>query len=170
MRLQLTVAFAALALAACGGPETPATDGATPETAAAEPAAPAAPATPVAVMGPAIGQWEIASQMGGMTLPPAKTCIDKQISMQEAQETQAQAGLKCEGYSFNQNGTTITGNYTCTAEDGSKTTTQVTTEGDLNTAYTTTLINTREPAQPGVPNPFTITMTAKRLGDCPTTP
>lgn len=171
MKVYLLAAVAALALAACGGSNTPAaTDpAATPETASTEtPAAPAA--APAALMGPAVGQWEIASKMGDMSLPPSKICVDKQLTIEDAQATQQQAGTTCEGYSFQPDGAKVSGTYTCTDATGAKTSVQMTMEGDVNTAYTTNMVMTRDPAPPGMPNPFTITMSAKRLGDCPATP
>ncbi len=171
MKVYLLAAVAALALAACGGSDTPAaTDpAATPETAAAEtPAAPAA--VPASLMGPAVGQWEITSKMGDMALPPSKMCVDKQLTIEDAQNMQQQSGTTCEGYNFQPDGGRVNGTYTCTDASGTKTAVQMTMEGDVNTAYSTTMIMTRDPAQPGVPNPFTISMSAKRLGDCPTTP
>jgi hypothetical protein len=171
MKVYLLAAVAALALAACGGSNTPAaTDpAATPETASTEtPAAPAA--IPTALMGPAAGQWEITSKIGDMAVPASKICVDKQLTMEEAQSIQQQTGTSCTDYNFQQAGGAINGTYTCTDATGAKTAVQMTLEGDVNTAYSTNMVMTRDAVQPGVPNPFTITMSAKRLGDCPATP
>ena len=167
MKLHITAAFAALALAACGGAETPATDGAAPETAAMEPAAAPAPAAPAALLGPAAGEWEFASKMGDMALPAARQCITEQLTLADAQAKQQAAGLACDGYNFQPDGAKVSGTYTCTDETGAKMSIQMALEGDVNTAYTSTMVTTRDPAPPGMPNPFTMTINAKRLGDCP---
>ena len=50
--------------------------------------------------------------------------------------------------------------------DTTKITTDLKVTGDYASEYTMEVTSSMEPAIPGVPNPSTTTINAKRLGDC----
>jgi hypothetical protein len=160
-----------LGLAACS-PSTPAaTDGAAaaPETAAA-PAAPAAPAASAAgIEGPAVGKWRMTISAMGMALPPQEVCVDKQVSMEEAEKMQQKANIKCAEQSFKREGAVLVGRSVCSTDIGGKTTT-ITTDtkvtGDFSSKYTMDMVAKMDPApMPGMEEQKT-SITAERLGDC----
>lgn len=160
MKFALAAASAALMLAACGGPTTPAPAGETP--AAATPAAPAA-AIPASMTGPAAGKWKVSVSAGGMDIPPNETCYAKQMTMEEAQQMQQQSGMTCTDQTYATDGKT--GHSVCTLQ-GMTITTDFAVTGDFNTAYTMQMSSSMDPAPPGMPQPSTTTIKMERLGDC----
>lgn len=158
MKFALVAASAALMLAACGGPTTPA--GETP--AAATPAAPAA-AIPASMTGPAAGKWKVSVSAGGMAIPPNEICYAKQMTMEEAQQMQQQSGMTCTDQTYAADGKT--GHSVCTLQ-GMTITTDFAVTGDFNTAYTMQMSSSMDPAPPGMPQPSTTTIKMERLGDC----
>ncbi len=169
MKLGLTAAVAALALGACGGPAAPASDTAATPDAATAPAAPAM--TPAALNGPIAGKWKVTITSAGMTLPPQDICYEKQVSLEDAQKMQQQAGMTCSEQSFTPTAEGMTGHSVCTmAANAAMKETTITTDtrvvGDFNTAYTMEMNASMDPAPPGVPNPSTTSITMERLGDC----
>lgn len=171
MRLLITASAAALMLAACGGPTTPATDGATPEAAAAPAAAPAA----AALNGPIAGKWKITVSSSGMTMPPQEVCYAKQVSMEEAQQMQQSAGITCTENSFVPTAGGMTGHSVCkmaanAAMPETTLTTDIKVTGDFNTAYTMESTSTMDPMPAGMPpGPSVTSIKMERLGDCDAT-
>lgn len=167
MKVYLLAAVAALALAACGGSNTPAaTDpAATPETAAATPAAPAATN---AINGPIAGKWQVTITSAGMTMPAQEICYEKQMTLEEAQKMGQDAGMTCSEQTFAPDGKA--GHSVCTMQ-GMTVTSDYKVTGDFNTSYTMEMTSSMDPAPPGVTNPSTTTVKMDRLGDCtPATP
>ncbi len=155
MKFALAAASAALLLAACGGSEAPA-----PGMPVAD-----APPTPTAPLptGPTAGKWKIAVSSGGMEIPPNEICYAKQMTMEEAQEMQQQAGLTCSEQTFSADGKS--GHSVCTMQ-GMTVTTDYAVSGDFNTAYEMQMTSTMDPAPPGMTGPSTTTIKMERLGDC----
>jgi hypothetical protein len=173
MKLLVTAAAAALMLAACSPSTAPASDAAaTPETAAA-PAEPAAPAmTSTAINGPIAGKWKVTITSSGMTLPPQEVCYAKQVSLEEAQQMQQQAGITCSENTFTPVAGGMTGHSVCKmAANAAMKETTITTDtrvsGDFNTAYTMETSSTMDPAPAGLPpGPSQTSIKMERLGDC----
>lgn len=163
MKLILAAATAALMLAACGDKTEPTLDGA-PATpgAAAETATPAAAPTGLAA-GPAAGKWKVSVSAGGMNVPPTEICYAKQVSMEEAQKMQQDAGVTCTEQTFAADGKS--GHSVCTMQ-GMTITTDFAVTGDFNTAYTMQMTSSMDPAPPGMPQPSVTAVTMERLGDC----
>ena len=162
MRVLMTAAAAALMLAACGGPSEPAADGAaTPAMAAAPAAAPAS-----AISGPIAGKWQITITSAGMTLPPQQTCYEKQMTMEEAQKMQQDAGMTCSEQTYAPDGKS--GHSVCTLQ-GMTVTSDYKVTGDFNTSYTMEMTSAIDPAPPGLAGPSTTTVKMDRLGDCTAT-
>ncbi len=163
MKLVLAAATAALMLAACGDKTEPTLDGA-PATpaAAAETATPAAAPTGLAA-GPAAGKWKVSVSAGGMNVPPTEICYAKQVSMEEAQKMQQDAGVTCTEQTFAADGKS--GHSVCTMQ-GMTITTDFAVTGDFNTAYTMQMTSSMDPAPPGMPQPSVTAVTMERLGDC----
>ena len=172
MRLVLTAAVAALALGACGGPTAPASDTAATPAASEPAAAPAAPAASTAMSGPIAGKWKITVSSAGMTLPPQEICYEKQISIQDAQNMQQQAGITCSENTFTPTAGGMTGHSVCKmAANAAMKETTITTDtvisGDFNTAYTMDSTSTMDPAPMGMPaGPSKTSIKMERLGDC----
>lgn len=165
MKLALSAAVAALLLAACGGAETPAPAAETPivETPAVE-AAPAA--APAALDGPVAGLWKITVTTSGMTLPAQERCYPKQVSLAEAEAIQAEAGLTCSENTYAPAaGGGYTGRSVCTA-NGMTITSDMTVQGDFNTAYTMDITAKMSPVPPGAPETITTSTRMERVGDC----
>jgi hypothetical protein len=160
MRLLMTAAAAALMLAACGGPTTPATDAATPEAAAAAPAA--APAAG-GLNGPIAGNWKVTITSAGMTLPPQDVCYTKQMTMEEAQKMQQDAGMTCSEQTYAPDGKS--GHSVCTMQ-GMTVTSDFTVTGDFNTSYTMEMKTTMDPAPAGMAGPSVTSVKMDRVGDC----
>ncbi len=160
MKSMLMAAVAALTLAACGGSETsaPTATGETPVAATAAPAA--APAGP---SGPIAGRWEVSVSAAGMTVAPTEICYERQITMEEAQKMQQQAGITCSEETYAADGKS--GHSVCTMSD-MKITSDYNVTGDFSSAYTMEMTSSIDPAMPGMPNPSTTTIAMKRLGDC----
>lgn len=163
MKFVLAAATAALMLAACGDKTEPTLDGAPAAPAAAsETAAPAAAPAGLAA-GPAAGKWKVTVSTGGMDIPPNEMCYAKQVSMEEAQAMQQQAGMTCTEQTYAADGKS--GHSVC-AMQGMTITTDFTVTGDFNTAYTMQMTSSMDPAPPGMPQPSTSTIKMERLGDC----
>lgn len=161
MKLALAAASAALLLAACGGSETP-----TPGTempVADTPAAPAATPATATVTGPAAGKWKVSVSSGGMEIPPNEICYAKQMTMEEAQQMQQQAGLTCSEQTYAPDGKS--GHSKCTMQ-GMTVKTDYAVTGDFSTAYTMQMTTTMDPAPPGMTAPSVTTVKMERLGDC----
>lgn len=168
MRLLMTAAAAALMLAACGGPTTPATDA----TATREAAAPAAAAPAAnALNGPIAGKWQVTINSAGMALPPQEICYAKQMTMEEAQKMQQDAGMTCSEQTYAPDGKS--GHSVCTMQ-GMTITSDFTVTGDFNTSYTMEMKTTMDPAPAGMAGPSVTSVKMDRMGDCdagaPTTP
>lgn len=159
MKYVLAVAAAALMLAACGEKTEAPRDGA--PTAAETPAA--APAAGTALTGPAAGKWKVQVSAGGMDIPPNEICYAKQMTMEEAQAMQQQAGMTCTEQTYGADGKS--GHSVCSMQ-GMTVTTDFSVTGDFNTAYTMQMISSMNPAPPGMPQPSTTTVKMERLGDC----
>jgi hypothetical protein len=161
--------LAALGLAACGGSETPKPTADAPpgaETPAGPAAAPETPVAPAGLTGPAAGKWKMTmTSSTGMAMPGQEYCYEKQISLEEAQAMQQQAGVTCTEQSFTPVAGGFTGHSVCKIESMTMTTDQKIT-GDFNTKYTIEGTTSIDPAPPGMPNPTTTTITMERLGDC----
>ena len=163
MKFVLAAATAALMLAACGDKTEPTLDGAPAAPAAtSETAAPAAAPAGLAA-GPAAGKWKVSVSTGGMDIPPNEMCYAKQVSMEEAQKMQQQAGMTCTEQTYAADGKS--GHSVC-AMQGMTITTDFTVTGDFNTAYTMQMTSSMDPAPPGMPQPSTSTIKMERLGDC----
>jgi hypothetical protein len=167
MRHSMTLAaFAALGLAACGGEKPATTDGAAP---AAESAAPAPAAAAPAIEGPAAGKWSIAVTAMGQTMPATEVCYEKQVSLEEAQKTQQQAGVDCSEQSFKREGGGWIGHSVCTMDAAGQKTT-ITTDsritGDFSSKYTMDITSKMDPAPMAGMEEQKMIMTAERLGDC----
>lgn len=165
MKLVLAAATAALMLAACGDKTEPTLDGAptTPTAAAVESATPAAAAPTGLAAGPAAGKWKVSVSAGGMAVPPTEICYAKQVSMEEAQKMQQDAGVTCTEQTFAADGKS--GHSVCTMQ-GMTITTDFAVTGDFNTAYTMQMTSSMDPAPPGMPQPSVTAVTMERLGDC----
>lgn len=160
MKFAMAAAAAALMLAACGGENAAAPmDGATP--AAATPAAPAAANN--AIQGPIAGEWQVTVTAAGMALPPQKICYEKQVTMEEAQKMQQDAGMTCSEQTYAPDGKS--GHSVCTMQ-GMTITSDFTVAGDFNSSYTMEMKTSMDPAPPGMPNPSTTAIKMDRLGDC----
>lgn len=159
MKLAFAAATAALLLAACGGSETPAAT--MPET--AESAAPAPAAAPAGAIGPAAGRWQNTVTAAGMTMPPSEWCYDQPMTMEAAMKMQQQAGITCSEQTYTPDG--MSGHSVCMM-DSTKITTDLKVTGNYATEYTMEVTSSMDPAMPGIPNPSTTTIVAKRLGDC----
>ena len=163
MKFVLAAATAALMLAACGDKTEPTLDGAPAAPAAtSETAAPAAAPAGLAA-GPAAGKWKVSVSTGGMDIPPNEMCYAKQVSMEEAQKMQQQAGMTCTEQTYAADGKS--GHSVC-AMQGMTITTDFSVTGDFNTAYTMQMTSSMDPAPPGMPQPSTSTIKMERLGDC----
>ena len=163
MKFVLAAATAALMLAACGEKTEPTLDGAPAAPAAtSETAAPAAAPAGLAA-GPAAGKWKVTVSTGGMDIPPNEMCYAKQVSMEEAQKMQQQAGMTCTEQTYAADGKS--GHSVC-AMQGMTITTDFAVTGDFNTAYTMQMTSSMDPAPPGMPQPSTSTIKMERLGDC----
>ncbi len=163
MKFVLAAATAALMLAACGDKTEPTLDGAPAAPAAtSETAAPAAAPAGLAA-GPAAGKWKVTVSTGGMDIPPNEMCYAKQVSMEEAQAMQQQAGMTCTEQTYAADGKS--GHSVC-AMQGMTITTDFTVTGDFSTAYTMQMTSSMDPAPPGMPQPSTSTIKMERLGDC----
>jgi hypothetical protein len=167
MKMHLLAAVTLLSAAACSGPANTPAETATGET-ATTPAetAPAAPAMSAAELnGPIAGKWKVTITSAGMTLPPQEVCYDKQMSLEEAQKMQQQAGVTCSEQSYTPAPGGMTGHSVCMMENMTVTTDMKVT-GDFNTAYTMEMTSSMDPAPPGMPTPSTSTIQMERLGDC----
>ena len=163
MKFVLAAATAALMLAACGDKTEPTLDGAPAAPAAtSETAAPAAAPAGLAA-GPAAGKWKVSVSTGGMDIPPNEMCYAKQVSMEEAQKMQQQAGMTCTEQTYAADGKS--GHSVC-AMQGMTITTDFEVTGDFSTAYTMQMTSSMDPAPPGMPQPSTSTIKMERLGDC----
>lgn len=161
MKFVMAAAAAALMLAACGGENAAApTDGATP--AASTPAA-AAPSGGNPIAGPIAGEWQVTVNAAGMALPPQKICYEKQMTMEEAQKMQQDAGMTCSEQTYAPDGKS--GHSVCTMQ-GMTITSDYTVAGDFNSSYTMEMKTSMDPAPPGVSNPSTTSIKMDRLGDC----
>ena len=160
-------ALAALAFAACS-PSAPATDAAT-TPAAAAPAAAVATAPAGMPEGPAAGKWRVTTTAMGTAMPPSEVCYDKQVSVEDAQKMQQQAGVDCTEQSYKREGDAYLGHSVCKMEVAGKqmtTTTDMRVTGDFNTRYTMEMTNRMDPApMPGMEEQ-TMTILMERLGDC----
>jgi hypothetical protein len=173
MRLAFTAAaVAALGLVACS-PSEPASDTASTEAPAADsatpaPSAPAAAAAPVE--GPAAGKWRMTVTAMGQTMPPTEFCNAKQVSLEEAEKMQQQAGVSCSEQSYRKEGDAWIGHSVCTMEAGPggpiKVTSDTRVTGDFSSKYTMEITSKMDP--PPMPSMAEqkMTMTAERLGDC----
>ena len=160
MKFVMAAAAAALMLAACGGENAAApTDAAAP--AAGTPAAPAAANN--AIQGPIAGEWQVTITAAGMALPPQKICYEKQMTMEEAQKMQQDAGMTCSEQTYAPDGKS--GHSVCTMQ-GMTVTSDYTVTGDFNTSYTMEMTTSMDPAPAGMPNPSTTAIKMDRLGDC----
>lgn len=171
MKFALAAASAALLLAAiplagCGGPTAPAATPAGETPAAATPSAPS-PSIPASMTGPTAGKWKVQVSAGGMDMPPNEICYAKQMSMEEAQAMQQQAGMTCTDQTYAADGKS--GHSVC-AMQGMTITTDFSVTGDFNTAYTMQMTSSMDPAPPGMPQPSTTTVKMERLGDCDAAP
>lgn len=167
MKSILVTAAAVLVLAACGGGETPATTAETP-AAGETPAAPAAAPTPAAataLTGPAAGKWRMTMTTQGMSMPPTEICYEKQMTMEEAQAVQAEAGVECSENTFNATPGGMTGHSVCKMGDMTMTS-DTKVVGDFNTAYTMEVTSSMNPAPTGMPNPSVTSIKMERIGDC----
>jgi hypothetical protein len=159
MKFAMAAAAAALMLAACGG------ENAAAPTNSATPAAgtPAAPAANNAIQGPIAGEWQVTVTAAGMALPPQKICYEKQVTMEEAQKMQQDAGMTCSEQTYAPDGKS--GHSVCTMQ-GMTITSDFTVAGDFNSSYTMEMKTSMDPAPPGMPNPSTTAIKMDRLGDC----
>jgi hypothetical protein len=172
MRLVFAAAAAALGLAACG-PSEPAADTASTAPAAADTAAPA-PAPPAASAtlpdGPAAGKWKMTITAMGQTLPPTEVCYEKQVSLEEAEKMQQQAGVSCSEQSYRKDGDAWVGHSVCTMEAGPagpiKVTTDTKVTGDFASKYAMEIASKMDPAPMPSMADQKMTITAERLGDC----
>lgn len=158
--------LAALPLAGCGGPATPAAAPAGETPAAEAPAAPAA-SLPASMTGPAAGKWKVQVSAGGMEIPPNEVCYARQMTMEEAQAMQQQAGMTCTEQTFGADGKS--GHSVCSMQ-GMTITTDFSVTGDFNTAYAMQMTSSMNPAPPGMPQPSVTTVKMERLGDCDAAP
>ncbi|HOY77436.1 MAG TPA: hypothetical protein PLN33_06495 [Hyphomonadaceae bacterium] len=159
MKFVMAAAAAALMLSACSGENAAApTDGATP-AAGTPAAAPAAAGNPM--NGPIAGEWEATITAGGMTVPAAKICYDRRITMEEAQKMQQGAGVTCTEETNAPDGKS--GHSVCTMQ-GMKITSDYKVTGDFNTAYTMDVTASIDPAPPGMPNPSTTSIKMTYVG------
>lgn len=172
MRLVFAAVAAALGLAACG-PSEPATDtAAAPAADAAAPVdAPAAPAASTALPeGPAAGKWKMTITAMGQALPPTEICYEKQVSLEEAEKMQQQAGVSCTEQSYKKEGDAWIGHSVCTMEAGPggplKVTTDTRVTGDFGSKYAMEIASKMDPAPMPSMADQKMTITAERLGDC----
>jgi hypothetical protein len=143
------------ALAACGKSENKSAE-----------AVPAAAPVPAVVQGPAPGKWRMTTSMNGQAMPSMEICIDKQMTFEDSQQMQKEAGITCSEQSYRRDLTgKIIGHSVCQS-DSMKMTTDMVVTGDMNTAYVMENTTTMEPAP--APNMGTMKMSAKaeRIGDC----
>lgn len=173
MKLLITAAMAALGLAACSPSPAPASDTAAAPEVAAAPEAPAM--SPGSLAGPIAGKWKLTITSSGMTLPPQEVCYEKQVSLEDAQQMQQQAGITCSENAFTPSAGGVNGHSVCTmAANGAMKETTITTDikvvGDFNTAYTMESTSTMDPLPPGMPpGPSQTTIKMERLGECDAT-
>lgn len=159
MKFAMAAATAALMLAACGGENAAApTEGAAPAAGTA-----GAPAASNAIQGPIAGEWEVTVTAAGMALPPQKICYEKQMTMEEAQKMQQDAGMTCSEQTYAPDGKS--GHSVCTMQ-GMTITSDYTVVGDFNSSYTMEMKTSMDPAPPGMPNPSTTAIKMNRIGDC----
>lgn len=161
-------AIAALGLAACGGEKPATTDGATPAAESAAPAAPAAASAPAGMEGPAAGKWSITMTAMGQTMPATEVCYEKQMTLEEAQQQQQQAGVTCSEQSFKKEADGWVGHSVCTMDNAGQKMTMTTDSrvtGDFKSKYTMDITSKIDPPVAGM-GEQKMSMTAERLGDC----
>lgn len=160
MKFTLLAAVAVLALAACGGAETPATTAeapATPETPAAAPE----PAATAGLTGPSAGLWRATAVSDGAAAPPFEFCYKKQMTLEDAKAMQAEMGVTCSEESHNVTPGGMTSHAVCKMGDDTVTTDTKMT-GDFASAYTVEVVSTT-----GAGAPTTVVTKMERVGDCP---
>ncbi|MDP3739656.1 MAG: hypothetical protein Q8R02_19865 [Hyphomonadaceae bacterium] len=165
--LAIGLASAALGLAACS-PSAPATDAAS--TPAAADSTTAAANMPAELKeGPAAGKWRVTMTAMGTAMPPTETCYAKQVSFEESQQMQQQAGVSCSEQTYTREGDAFVGHSVCTMEVAGKTmttTSDMRVTGDFNTKYTMDMTNKMDPPpMPGMEEQK-MTIEMERLGDC----
>lgn len=135
----------------------------------APPGAPAA--SSVAAGGPAgptPGLWRITTRMQGMPAEmPAhsiETCIRE--ARFEAPAAAEGSGMQCEPQDFRRDGDAMVGRSVCTG-NGMRTVSDIRVTGDFSRSYVMEVRTSMSPAPaPGMEETL-MTMTAERLGDCP---
>ncbi len=167
LSLAIGLASAALGLAACS-PSAPATDAAS--TPAAADSTTAAANMPAELKeGPAAGKWRVTMTAMGTAMPPTETCYDKQVSFEESQKMQQQAGVSCSEQTYKREGDAFVGRSVCTMDVAGKTmttTSDMRVTGDFNTKYTMDMTNKMDPPpMPGMEEQK-MTILMERLGDC----
>jgi glucose/arabinose dehydrogenase len=159
MRFTLLAAVAVLALAACGGAETPATTAEAPATTEA-PAA-SEPAATAGLTGPSAGLWRATAVADGTAAPPFEFCYKKQMTIEDAKAMQAEMGVTCSEETHNVTPGGMTSHAVCKMGDATVTTDTKMT-GDFNSAYTVEIVSSTDAAAP-----TTVVTKMERVGDCP---
>lgn len=169
MKRFLACAVLLAAVAACGE-KTETADGAATPAAVDTASGPSAPANMPAELkeGPAPGKWKMTMSAMGQAMPSTETCVAQQMSIEEAQKAQLEAGVTCSEQNFKKEGDAWVGHFVCSMDmAGTKTTTitDMKVTGDFNTKYTTEMTSKMDPPVAGMPEQK-ISITAERLGDC----
>jgi hypothetical protein len=114
--------------------------------------------------GPAPGKWRMTITAMGSALPPQEQCIDRQMTMAEAEQRQQQAGVTCSERSYTRTPTGGTAHAICTISSMTVTSDYVIT-GDMRTGYRMEGVSRMNPAPAGMSEVRTV-ITAERIGDC----
>lgn len=159
--LMMAAGLAALTLTACSqAEEKPAT-----ATAAAGPAD--------SLEGPRPGLWRVSTTMAGMpggaSAPAVETCVTStSFEMPNQGGSTSAQGATCTAGAFRREGDAMVGSSTCTLPGGMKTESTSRVTGDFSSNYTMEITTTMDPAPSPQMAETRMTMTAERLGDCPT--
>ncbi|WP_374516195.1 DUF3617 domain-containing protein [Brevundimonas sp.] len=135
----------------------------------AAPGAPPASSVAAGVpTGPTPGLWRITTRMQGMPADmPAQsieTCIRE--ARFEAPPSAQGAGMQCEQQGFRRDGDAMVGRTVCSA-DGMRTVSDIRVTGDFSRRYLMEVRTSMSPAPAPGMEETRMTMTAERLGDCP---
>ena len=156
MRIAMSMAMAALLIAACSKKEDAAK---APETSAAAPAL-------AQMEGPKPGKWKMTTVMSAMPQPiTAEVCIEKATSFKEMQSANQQAGVTCTEQTLTRQGDAYVGHSACTHQGG-KVTIDSRFTGDFSSRYTMESKTVMDPPPTPAMREMTMTVTAERMGDC----
>jgi hypothetical protein len=154
MRIAVSMAMAALLMAACSKKEDAAK---APET--------SGPAL-AQMEGPKPGKWKMTTVMSAMPQPiTAEVCIEKTTSFKEMQSANQQAGVTCTEQTLTRQGDAYVGHSSCTHQGG-KVTIDSRFSGDFSSRYTMESKTVMDPPPNPAMREMTMSVTAERMGDC----